>query len=76
MTTTDDGYQGSPATTSPSEAALLALRIADLDQAAWDYEDREQHGRASSIRDPCNHYDPVNTEPVSYDWINLQTEAA
>ncbi len=58
MTTTnptrDDGYQGiqdaSTLTPEQDEAAALVFKIADIESAAQDAEDREQLGRASKLR--------------------------
>ena len=50
----DDGYQGpqtaSTLTAAQQEAVDLTFQIAQLDELAWGYEDREQLGKASAIR--------------------------
>jgi len=50
----DDGYQGvqEPSKLSPEaeEAVALEFQIAQLDELAWGYEDREQLSRASATR--------------------------
>lgn len=52
--TLDDGYQGiqdaSTLTPEQDEMAALVFKIADLENAAQDAEDREQLGRASKLR--------------------------
>ena len=50
----DDGYQGPQAastlTAAQQEMTDLAFQIAQLDELAWGYEDREQIGKASATR--------------------------